>query len=72
MYFITSAFISFEKASPIKFLAVSPSSFAASVKAIVFHQPAVPILLPSIPFSKATPIVSAPAPNANEILEASP
>ena len=69
---MTSAFISSEKASPIKFLETSPSSFAASLKAMVFHQPADPTLFPSTPFSNATPIVSAPAPNANEILEASP
>ena len=61
-----------EKASPIKFFAGIPSFFAASVKAIVFHQPAEPILFPSIPFSNATPIVSAPAPKASEILVESP
>ena len=69
---MTSAFISSEKASPIKFLEISPSSFADSLKAMVFHQPADPTLFPSTPFSNATPIVSAPAPNANETLEASP
>ena len=72
MNFITSSFISIEKASPIKFFETNPSFSAASLKAIVFHQPAEPTLFPSTPFSKATPIVSAPAPNASEILVASP
>ncbi len=56
----------------MKFLALIPSFFAASVKAIVFHQPAEPVLFPSTPFSNATPIVSVPAPKANEILVESP
>ena len=56
----------------MKFLETKPSFSAASLKAIVFHQPAEPTLFPSTPFSNATPIVSAPAPKAREILVASP
>ena len=51
---------------------MSPSFLISSVTAIVFHQPALPTRFPSTPFSNATPIVSAEAPNANEILEANP
>ena len=72
IYSITFSFISSEKASPMKFLAINPSLRASSVKATVFHQPAVPTLLPSTPFSNATPIVSAPAPKAKDILLARP
>ena len=56
----------------MKFLYFNPSFSAASSNAIVFHHPADPVLFPSIPFSNATPIVSAPAPKAREILVASP
>jgi methyl-accepting chemotaxis protein len=64
--------ISFEKASPFMLLEYNPASFAFLSKAAVLYQPAVAVLLSAAGLSKNTPMVAAPAPNADVILEASP
>lgn len=69
---ITFSRHSFEKASALMLFAYKPSSFANLVKAAELYQPALPGLFSVPGFSKNTPKVAAPAPNAAEILEASP
>ena len=72
MSLMTSSRHSSENASPLMLLEYRPSRFAASSKAAALYQPAEPGL-DSVPgFSKNTPIVAAPLPNAAEILDASP
>ncbi len=52
--------------------AYSPSSFAALSKPAELYQPAEPVLLSLPGFSKKTPIVAAPLPNAALIRDARP
>ena len=73
MYSITSFLISWEKASPIKFLATKPSFSAASLNQILLYQPALPTFFSEPSFSNETPMVSdLLPPNANEILVDNP
>ncbi|MNM79000.1 hypothetical protein D3C81_909210 [compost metagenome] len=64
--------ISSEKASPLILLAYNPASWASFSKAAELYQPAVPGLPSAAGFSKNTPIVAAPEPNAAEIRDAIP
>jgi hypothetical protein len=69
---ITFALHSSENASPLTLFAYKPCSFANLSKAAALYQPAVPGFFSVPGFSKKTPIVAAPEPNAALILEAKP
>ena len=65
-------FISSEKASPLKLLAYRPACLAFCSNATELYHPAEAVRLSSGSFSKKTPMVEAPQPNAETILDARP
>ena len=64
--------MSWEKASPFRDLANSPSAVAAFSKAAVLYQPAEPVRFSDPGFSKNRPSVLAPEENAGTIRDARP
>jgi len=66
------ALISSEKASPFMLFAYKPTLFASTSNAAELYQPGDAVFPSEGGFSKKTPIVEAPAPNALVILEANP
>ena len=72
MISITLSRHSFEKASALTLRAYKPSAFAYLVNAAVLYQPAVPGRFSVPAFSKKTPMVAAPEPNAALIRDAKP
>ena len=72
MVSMTLCLTSSENASPLTLLAYRPSFSACLWNAALLYQPAVPGLRSEPGFSKNTPNVEAPAPNAAVILAESP
>ena len=72
MISIARARVSLENASPLIDLLYRPACLAALSKAAELYQPAVPVLVSLLGFSKNTPSVAAPYPKAAVMREASP